>query len=141
MSTVNKTILIGNLGSDPEIKTFDNGGKIATFSMATSEKWKNNDGTPGEHTEWHDVKVTFDKLADVVEKWVKKGSKLYVEGKIRTETWEKDGVKQYRKWVYASNITMLGGNNEDSQPATPKTQNSTALAPPMDDGEDDDLPF
>jgi single-strand DNA-binding protein len=139
MSTVNKTILIGNLGQDPEIKTFDNGGKIATFSMATSEKWKNKDGSPGEHTEWHDVKVTFDKLADVVEKYVKKGSKLYIEGKIRTESWENnEGVKQYRKWVYASSITMLGGKSEDSQPVTTKTETP---APPVDNGEDDDLPF
>ena len=137
MSTVNKTILIGNLGNDPEIKTFDNGGKIATFSIATSEKWKNKDGTPGEHTEWHDVKITFDKLVDVVEKYVKKGSKLFVEGKIRTETWDdQQGVKQYRKWVYASSITMLGGKNEDSQPVTTKTDSP---APTVN--EEDDLPF
>lgn len=139
MSTVNKVILIGNIGKDPEIKAFDNGGKIATFSIATSEKFTDKQGEKQEITDWHDIKVTFSKLAEVVEKYLKIGSKVYVEGKIRTESWDdQNGNKQYRKWVYANSITMLGGKNEDSQPVQAKPESP---APTIEENDEDGLPF
>lgn len=140
MSTINKVILIGNLGADPEIKTFDNGGKIATFSIATTEKWKNKDGSPGEHIEWHDVKISFPNIVDVVQKYVKKGTKVYIEGKLRTESWEKEGVKNYRTWVYAGGVTMLGGNTDNGNTPT-NTPKTDSTAPTIAEDEDDDLPF
>ena len=81
--SVNKVILIGNVGRDPEIVTFDNGNKVANLSLATSERWTNKSGEKQEATEWHNLAV-FGKLADIVEKWVKKGQQLYIEGKIKS---------------------------------------------------------
>ncbi|MCL2474293.1 MAG: single-stranded DNA-binding protein [Alphaproteobacteria bacterium] len=110
--SVNKVILIGNLGKDPEIRTFQSGGRVASFSIATSESWKDkNSGERKEKTEWHRISVLDDKLVEIVEKYVKKGSKLYIEGQLETREYEKDGQKRYMTEValrpFRSSLTML----------------------------------
>lgn len=107
MSGVNKVILIGNLGRDPEVRVIENDRKVAKFSMATTESW--NDKTTGERvdkTEWHNI-VLWRGLADVAEKYLKKGDKVYIEGKIRTRSYEKDGVTKYFTEIVGDNMTML----------------------------------
>ena len=94
--SINKVTLLGNVGKDPEIKTFQNGGKVASFSFATTDSWK--DKATGERksaTEWHNIVVKNEGLVGIVEKYVKKGSKLHVEGKLETRTYDKDGSKRY----------------------------------------------
>jgi single-strand DNA-binding protein len=95
--SVNKVILLGNLGKDPEIKSFQNGGRIANFSIATSENWKDkNTGERKERTEWHNIVIQSDGLVGVVERFLKKGSKIYIEGQLRTRKWQdKEGNDRY----------------------------------------------
>src|SRR5690554_4910666 len=104
MTGVNKVILVGNVGHDPEVKTLQAGGKAARFSLATSETWKDRGtGERKERTEWHSVVVFLEPLVDVIEKYVRKGSKLYVEGKLRTRKWtDKNGVEKYTTEVTLS---------------------------------------
>jgi single-strand DNA-binding protein len=119
MAGVNKVILIGNLGRDPEIRSFQNGGRVASFSIATSENWKDKaTGEKKERTEWHRISVLNDKLVEVVEKYVKKGSKLYIEGQLETRKWtNKDGQEQYTTEVvlrpFRGELTMLDGANSN----------------------------
>jgi len=111
--SVNKVILVGNLGKDPEIRAFQNGGRVANFSIATSESWK--DKTTGEKkdkTEWHRVSILNDKLVEIVERYLKKGAKVYVEGQLETRKWtNKEGQEQYTTEVvlrpYRGDLTML----------------------------------
>jgi single-strand DNA-binding protein len=101
--SINKVTLLGNVGKDPEIRSFQNGGRVATFSLATSESWK--DKTSGEKkiaTEWHNIVVKTDGLIGIVEKYVKKGSKLLVEGKLETRKWSKDGIDRYMTEIVLS---------------------------------------
>lgn len=137
--SVNKTILLGILGGDPDIRVLDNGKKVANFSLATNESYKNKQGEKVTDTEWHRI-VAFSPLADIIEKWVKKGSKIYVEGKNKTRSWDKDGVKIYTTEVHIREITMLGGDNQnkpqDQQPAT-----QTNVIDQMTQVDSDDLPF
>jgi single-strand DNA-binding protein len=113
--SVNKVILIGNLGKDPEIKSFQNGGKIANFSIATSEQWKDKmSGERKERTEWHNIVINGDGLVGVVERYLKKGSKVYIEGSLRTRKWQdRDGNDRYTTEVVVAgmsgNLTMLDG--------------------------------
>ncbi|MDD4616273.1 MAG: single-stranded DNA-binding protein [Alphaproteobacteria bacterium] len=115
--SVNKVILIGNLGRDPEVRTFQNGGKVASFSLATSETWK--DRTTGERkekTEWHRISVLNEKLVEVVERYVKKGSKLFIEGQLETRKYtDKDGQERYTTEVvlrpFRGELTMLDSAN------------------------------
>ena len=120
-SSVNKVILVGNLGRDPEIRFTQAGKKIANFSLATSESWRDRQsGERRERTEWHRIVVFSEGLADVVEKYVKKGSKLYIEGQLRTRKWQgQDGRDNYTTEIvlegFNSNLTMLdsrGGGSE-----------------------------
>ena len=127
MSTVNKAILIGNLGNDPETKTFDGGGKIVKFSIATTEKYKNRNGEPVENTEWHNIVISRPGLADVCEKYLTKGQKVYIEGRIKTRSWEQDGEKKYMTEINADQMTMLGGPKKEAEA--------------VDTGEVDDLGF
>ena len=127
MSGVNKVILVGNLGSDPEIKATSNGSSLANFSVATSERWT-KDGERHEKTEWHRV-TAFGKLAEIVGQYVTKGSKVYIEGKIQTRSWETDsGEKRYATEIIARDLQMLDKAG----------QQSSAPPSPIDD---DDLPF
>ena len=113
--SVNKVILIGNLGADPEIKSFQNGGKIANIRIATSEQWKDRmTGERKERTEWHNVVINGDGLVGVVERYLKKGSKVYIEGSLRTRKWQdRDGNDKYTTEVVIAGIggalTMLDG--------------------------------
>ncbi len=129
--SINKVILVGNVGNDPEIRTFGNGGKVANFSVATSESWRDKQsGEKREKTEWHRVAIFQEGLVGVVERYVKKGSKLYIEGKLQTRKWQdRDGNDKYTTEVvlqgYGGNLTLLdsaggggqrsgGGYNQDS---------------------------
>ncbi len=112
--SVNKVILVGNLGRDPEVRTFPNGGRVANFSIATSESWKDKtSGEKKERTEWHRISVLNDALVGVVEKYLKKGAKVYIEGQLETRKYEKEGREMYTTEVvlrpYRGELTMLDG--------------------------------
>jgi single-strand DNA-binding protein len=111
---VNKVILIGRLGKDPGIKTFASGNKVANITLATTERYKDRNGEQKEETEWHSVQA-FGKLADVVERFVHKGSLLYLDGKIRTRSYEADGRTMYRTEILADHIQML--DRRENRPA------------------------
>lgn len=142
----NKTILEGRLGADPVIKVFDNGSKVATFSIATTERgYKTKDGKEiPDRTDWHNIKV-FGSLATVVEKYVKKGSQLLVSGKLRNREYEKDGHKFRVTEVHAEEIDLLGGKPQagttsESSPQAEYNNASPFESLPPVEGEDD-LPF
>ena len=110
---INKVILVGNLGSDPEVRYMPNGNAVANVSLATSESWKDKtSGEQQEKTEWHRV-VFFNRLAEIVEQYVKKGSKIYIEGKLQTRSWEQDGVKRYSTEIVANEMQMLDSRGGD----------------------------
>lgn len=138
---LNKVHLIGRTGKDVEVRTTDN-SKVASFTLATSERFKDRNGEVKEQTEWHNI-VVWGKLADVCEKYVQKGSTLYVEGKIRTRSWDdKDGNKRYITEILASSLQLLDKKENNPAPAdtAPQRPQSTPL-PPMGDDDDSDLPF
>jgi single-strand DNA-binding protein len=143
MSSVNKVFLIGRCGKDPEVKQVT-GTTVAKFSLATSENWKDKDGNKKEETTWHNI-VIWGKLCDVVQKYVKKGDLLYVEGKIKTEKWEKDGVTNYRTNIVVDQLTMLGSKSDKSEqkdepsPNKPESNMGRTTAPDADGPSD--LPF
>lgn len=111
---VNKVILVGNVGGDPEVRYMPSGSAVANISVATSETWKDKQtGQPQERTEWHKV-VFFNKLAEIVEKYVRKGSKLYIEGSLRTKQWEQDGVKRYSTEIVADQMQMLDSQSSQN---------------------------
>lgn len=129
--SVNKAILLGNCGQDPEVRTLENGRKVATFSLATTERgYKLQNGTEvPERTEWHSL-VLWQGLADVAEKYVRKGMQLYVEGKITTRSWEKDGVRFYKTEILVSDMQMLGKKPEAQQPQQ-STQEPASFGEPQ----------
>ena len=108
--SVNKCILIGRIGQDPEVKQVNDNFKVAKVSLATSEKFKEKDGQQTEKTEWHNL-VAFNKLAELFEKYVNKGDLLYVEGKLQTRSWEKDGKKFYATEILVNSIEFLQSKN------------------------------
>lgn len=116
MASVNKCIILGNLGADPEVRTFDNGGKVCNLRIATSETWKDkNTGEKKEKTEWHTVAIFSDGLVGVAERYLKKGSKVYIEGKLQTRKWQdQSGNDRYSTEIvlqgFDSKLVMLGGN-------------------------------
>jgi single-strand DNA-binding protein len=111
---INKAMIIGNLGQDPEKKVAENGTVITTFSVATTEKWKDkNSGETTEQTEWHRV-VAFRRLAEICADYLRKGSKVYIEGKLQTRSWEKDGVKKYSTEIVAQEMKMLDSKTNSS---------------------------
>lgn len=126
MKSLNKWQGIGNLGKAPETKTLDSGVKIVNFPLATNESYKDKQGNQVDRTEWHNI-VIFGKLAEIAEKYLKKGSMIFIEGKLQTRSWDHEGVKRYMTEINANNFIMLGGN---SSPGTGQQ------AP-----ENDDLPF
>lgn len=123
MSGVNKAILVGRLGKDPEVRHLENGAAVANFSIATSETYKDKtSGERKEQTEWHNI-VLWRGLADVAEKYLKKGDMVYIEGKLRTRSWDKDGVTRYTTEIVGDSMTMIGGNNNSGgAPATQQDQ-------------------
>lgn len=150
MSGVNKVILVGNLGADPEVRTLESGAKVARLRVATAETYKDKNGEKVTQTEWHTVNV-WKGLADVAEKYLKKGSQVYIEGKIKSRTWkDKEGVDKYTTEILGDNLTMLGskmseGNNQQSSSSSqPKQDEHHARmedSPPISANADDDLPF
>ena len=140
---INKVILIGNVGKDPEIKKFGD-TTAAKFPLATTERYKNKDGETVDTTEWHRV-VVFGNLAGIVERYVKKGKMLYIEGKIRTSSWEDtSGEKRYSTEIIADKLQMLG-KKDDEQPREKTQTRPTVSKPtqdsPFDESDDDDPLF
>lgn len=154
--SVNKVILVGNLGADPEVRTMQSGDKVASFSLATTESWKDKmTGERKEKTEWHRISIFNKGLVTICESYLRKGSKVYLEGQLETRSWEQDGQKKYSTEVvlraFRGELTMLdskgaandqaggygGGDNFASAPAA---SSSNAAPAPMDDLEDE-IPF
>lgn len=141
MSGVNKVILIGNLGKDPEVKYLESKVPVANFTLATNSTWKDKDGSKKEHTEWHNI-VLWRGLAEVAEKYLHKGDKVYIEGKLRTRSWsDKDNVKRYTTEVIAENMTMLSEKRDGNSDSPPTPDANTASGAPIADKPSDDLPF
>jgi single-strand DNA-binding protein len=154
MSGVNKAILVGRLGKDPELKYTQTGTAIVNFSLATSEEWNDKQtGEKKERAEWHSI-VAFQKLAEICGKYLTKGSQVYVEGRIQTRDWEQDGVKRYKTEIVMEKLQMLGGgakressgNHQDYQENRNESsyrsdsgaaERSTSPNPAFDD----DIPF
>ena len=159
---INKVILIGNLGRDPETRYSQGGSAVTNFSVATSESWRDKgSGEMQERTEWHNV-VCFARLAEIAGEYLRKGSKVYIEGSLRTSSWEQDGQKRYRTEVMARDLQMLdsrggmqGGDNYGGPPAdsysdgggapargrSAPAMSNAGPAPVSDDEFDDDIPF
>lgn len=146
---VNKVILLGNVGGDPEVRHMPSGGAVVNLTIATSETWKDKDtGAKQEKTEWHRV-VFFNRLAEVVGQYVHKGSKLYIEGRLQTRSWEQDGVKRYATEIVVSEMQMLDSKNAQSGGASdypaagqgPGSQQPIQHTTPNFDNFDDDIPF
>jgi len=149
---VNKVILVGNIGQNPETHYLPSGGAVTNVTLATSEQWKDkNTGEAQEKTEWHRI-VFFNRLAEVVNEYVRKGSKLYIEGSLRTRSWEADGVTKYATEIVAKEMQMLDtrgsggssqGNSQSSQHSNhgQPAQSSQAPANSPADFDDDPLPF
>ncbi|WP_417581615.1 single-stranded DNA-binding protein [Pelagibacterium sp.] len=117
--SVNKVILVGNLGADPEVRSLPNGNPVVNLRIATSERWRDrNSGEPREKTEWHRVVIFSEGLAKVAQNYLKKGAKVYIEGQLQTRKWEKDGQDQYTTEIvlqgFNSTLTMLDGRGEGS---------------------------
>ncbi len=112
MAGVNRVILIGNLGKDPEVRSLEGGVKVANFSLATTETYKGKNGEKVDQTEWHNI-VLWRGLAEIAETYLKKGNSIFIEGKIRTRDWtDKDGNKRYTTEIVADNMVMLGGRRD-----------------------------
>ena len=146
MSTVNKVILIGNLGKTPEVRTFGDGGKVCNFSIATSEHWTDKQsGEKRERTEWHAVTIFVDGLIGVAEQYLHKGSKVYVEGQLQTRKWtDQQGQDRYTTEIIADEMQMLGGRSGGSAPmgAGPSADSPVSEPPKQGpDDFDDDIPF
>lgn len=138
MSSVNKVILVGNVGQDPEVRQFSNGGQVCNLSLATSESWKDKQsGERKERTEWHRVSIMSEPLIKVVQSYVQKGSKIYIEGQLETRKWEdKDGNDRYQTEVvlrpFGSKLVLLDGKKE---------QRAEVEQPAPMNPLDDDIPF
>lgn len=157
---INKVILVGNLGNDPEVRYAQSGSAITTLSVATSESWKDKDGNQQERTEWHRVKA-FGRLAEIMGEYLKKGRQVYIEGSLRTEKYtDKNGVEKYATDIIADEMQMLGGRGEGGgasgggdrpqrsapasrQDSAPRRQQPATQQAPMGDTDfaDDDIPF
>jgi len=139
---INKAILIGNLGRDPEVRYTADGQAVANFSIATSEKWKDkNTGEMVERTEWHNI-VAWRRLGEICGEYLSKGRQVYIEGRLQTRSWEKDGVTRYTTEVVASEMKMLGAKDSSGtyRPPEGNTVHKEPV-PSIPDGQDDDIPF
>ena len=139
---VNKVVLIGNAGKDPEVRYLDNDTAVASFSLATSESYKDKNGEWQTKTEWHNI-VVWRNTAKYVESRLKKGMQVYVEGKITTRSWDdKDGNKRYTTEIVANTIKLLGKREDNGDvTAAPEPNTKVADAPVIEDTPEDDLPF
>jgi len=133
---INKVTLIGNVGQDPESKFTPSGAQVVTLSLATTRSWKDKQtGQKQEETEWHRITM-WGKLAEITAQYVKKGSQLYIEGRLKTTMWEKDGIKRYSTGIIADNMQMLGGR-PDGAGQPPVAEPPQGAGPDFDD----DIPF
>jgi single-strand DNA-binding protein len=154
--SMNKAILVGNLGADPEVRSTTNGSRVATLSIATSRQWKNQAGEKQEKTEWHRVvfwNTKFSNLADIAERFCKKGDKVYVEGSIEYRSWQdREGQTRYTTEINGRELILLSGKSEGAESfaapgkvaaaaAAPKGKEGFEDFPEALDAEDDDLPF
>ncbi len=142
MAGVNKAILIGNLGKDPELRYTPNGQAVASFSLATGEKWRDKDGVMQDRTEWHNI-VVWGRQAEIAKEYLSKGRQVYIEGRIQTRSWEdKDGNKRYITEIVAQKLSFLG-QRDQAAAQVPASNDVPPEAPPPADltDEDDDLPF
>ncbi|PKO46763.1 MAG: single-stranded DNA-binding protein [Betaproteobacteria bacterium HGW-Betaproteobacteria-22] len=163
MASVNKVILVGNLGRDPEVRYMPNGEAVANFAIATTENWKDKSGAKQEKTEWHNI-VMYRRLAEIAGEYLKKGRPVYIEGRLQTRKWEKDGVTRYTTEIVADQMQMLGGRDgassntsydggmdqsdggQDYQQAPSAQNRPTPAAKPATTGSgfddfEDDIPF
>ena len=155
MAGINKVILVGHLGRDPEVRTIESGAKVARFTLATTEAYKDRNGERKEVTEWHTI-ICWRNLADIAEKYLLKGKLVYVEGKLRTRSWDDNtGAKRYATEVSADNFVMLGAKSDGSIPPMPVAEHEGVTRsvqvqepkedegglPPFINSEEDDLPF
>ena len=150
MSSLNKVIIIGNLGRDPEVRTFQNGGKVVNLRIATSEKWRDKDsGEQRERTEWHSVAIFADGIAKVAEQYLRKGSKVYLEGQLETRKWQdQSGQDRYSTEIvlrpYKGELVMLDGKPSGGEQRQPSYTEHDAPQRPMSQGsalDDDEIPF
>ena len=146
--SLNKVLLIGRLGADPEIKQMVNGKSVARLSLATSQSWKDkNTGEKKEKTEWHRIVVFNEGLVNVVQQYLKKGAQVYIEGQLSTRKWkdEKTGQDKYSTEVliqgFNSSLTMLGGGNQNQVSSQDTKENFNQDSPPSQNDLDDDIPF
>jgi len=136
MAGVNKVILVGNLGKDPELRRLENGTAVTKFSLATSDSYKDKDGNRVDQTEWHNI-VLWRGLAEVAEKYLKKGSQIYIEGKIKSRSWEdKEGNKKYTTEIVGDNMKMLGKRREQEEGNVSEPEEDFSKNTP-----ENDLPF
>lgn len=135
---VNKAIIVGNVGDDPDIRTMPNGNQVVNLSIATSDEWKDkNTGDKKEKTEWHRC-VFFNKIADIAAKYVNKGSKIYIEGRLQTRSYEQDGVKKYSTEIVVNDMQMLDSKNTNSNNEVKEASNNDIA---KFDSFDNDIPF
>jgi single-strand DNA-binding protein len=141
MAGVNKAIIVGNLGRDPEVRYTPDGTAVANFSVATSETWTDKQsGEKKERTEWHRI-VAWRRLGEICGEYLSKGSQVYVEGKLQTRSWEQDGVTRYTTEIYANTVQFLGGREGGGRPARSQAADQGYPEPPMANTQDDDIPF
>ena len=149
--SVNKVILLGNVGKDPETKAAATGTVVATFSIATSDRFKDKEGTWQDRTEWHNL-VAFGKVAEIIRDYVKKGSKLYIEGSLRTQSWDDKttGQKKYKTEIIVNDLSLLSGRGEGGESGGGYSKSNTASFDQRSPAEDfsqsteitdDDIPF
>jgi single-strand DNA-binding protein len=140
--SLNKVMLIGNLGRDPELRYTTSGVAVATFGLATNESWRDQDGNVQEKTEWHNI-VAWRKLAEICGEWLKKGKKVYVEGRLQTRSYDdrNTGTKKYMTEIVADSIIMLDSRGATAEGGGPPPASAGSPAPKSAAKEDDDLPF
>lgn len=138
--SMNKVFLLGNLGKDPELKYLPSGVAVCNFSIATTKSWKDTDGNVQEKTEWHNI-VSFRKVAELCGEYLKKGSKVLVEGELQTRMWEKDGVKHYTTEVVLNEVTFLDGGKKDSSPSKDSVESVPVTAVEGNSFDSGELPF
>lgn len=139
MSSVNKAIILGNVGKDPEMRYLSDGKAAVSLSVATSSSWKGKDGEKQESTEWHRI-TAFGKLAEIIGEYVKKGSQIYIEGRIGTRKWtDKAGVERYTTEILADQMQMLGGPKSEAKPAAPQSTQRSRMQ--IEQGDGQDIPF
>lgn len=139
-SSVNRVILLGRLGKDPEVRFTPGGQAVCNFSLATDDEWKGKDGEKQKRTEWSHI-VVWGKLAELCGEYLKKGRQAYVEGKLQTREWEKDGQKRYSTEIVASTVVFLSGGERDGDTGKERGGRGPSAPPSHGNDSDDDIPF